>query len=109
MMGQEGVAGAGRGSQDICTTNRNCNACELFISIFMSVTLTYSGSLLPNADVCDGRRHRRSEVGWLMSALPPKADIRQGAGHVRFVPKADSCTAQILRMVQTSMALTCSG
>src|SRR6201997_861459 len=53
MMGQEGVAGAGRGSQDICTTNRNCNACELFISIFMSVTLTYSGSLLPNADVCD--------------------------------------------------------
>jgi hypothetical protein len=42
-MGQEGVAGAGRGSQDICTTNRNCNACELFISIFMSVTLTYSG------------------------------------------------------------------
>jgi hypothetical protein len=30
MMGQEGVAGAGRGSQYICTTNRNCNACELF-------------------------------------------------------------------------------
>jgi hypothetical protein len=24
-----------------------------------------------------------------MSASPPKADIRQGAGHVRFVPKAD--------------------
>jgi hypothetical protein len=24
-----------------------------------------------------------------MSALPPKADIRQGAGHVRFVPEAD--------------------
>jgi hypothetical protein len=45
MMAQEGVAGAGRGSQDICTTNRNCNACELFISIFMSVTLTYWGSL----------------------------------------------------------------
>jgi hypothetical protein len=24
-----------------------------------------------------------------MSALPPKADIRQGDWHVRFVPKAD--------------------
>jgi hypothetical protein len=24
-----------------------------------------------------------------MSALPPKADIRQRSGHVRFVPKAD--------------------
>ena len=29
----------------------------------------------------------------LMSALPPKADIRQGNRDVRFVPKADSCTA----------------
>ena len=24
-----------------------------------------------------------------MSALPPKADIREGKHHVRFVPKAD--------------------
>ena len=24
-----------------------------------------------------------------MSALPPKADIERGDGHVRFVPKAD--------------------
>ena len=29
----------------------------------------------------------------LMSALPPKADIRQRNCNVRFVPKADSCTA----------------
>jgi hypothetical protein len=28
-----------------------------------------------------------------MSALPPKADIVHGGGNVRFVPKADSCTA----------------
>jgi hypothetical protein len=28
-----------------------------------------------------------------MSALPPKADIVQHGGNVRFVPKADSCTA----------------
>jgi hypothetical protein len=28
-----------------------------------------------------------------MSALPPKADIVHGSGNVRFVPKADSCTA----------------
>ena len=29
----------------------------------------------------------------IMSALPPKADIVQYGGNVRFVPKADSCTA----------------
>jgi hypothetical protein len=29
----------------------------------------------------------------LMSALPPKADIGQRDCDVRFVPKADSCTA----------------
>jgi len=28
-----------------------------------------------------------------MSALPPKADIDQHGRDVRFVPKADSCTA----------------
>src|SRR6516164_9812929 len=28
-----------------------------------------------------------------MSALPPKADISGGSTDVRFVPKADSCTA----------------
>jgi len=28
-----------------------------------------------------------------MSALPPKADITERHRHVRFVPKADSCTA----------------
>ena len=33
---------AGRCSRDICTTNRNCNASEISISIFMSVALTYS-------------------------------------------------------------------
>ena len=33
-----------------------------------------------------------------MSALPPKADITQQGGNVRFVPKADSCTAAILSL-----------
>jgi hypothetical protein len=28
-----------------------------------------------------------------MSALPPKADITERDWHVRFLPKADSCTA----------------
>src|SRR5262245_47860092 len=31
-----------------------------------------------------------------MSALPPKADIGTRSWNVRFVPKADSCTAAIL-------------
>ena len=30
-----------------------------------------------------------------MSALPPKADIGTQSRNVRFVPKADSCTAQL--------------
>jgi hypothetical protein len=28
-----------------------------------------------------------------MSPLPPKADVAERNRHVRFVPKADSCTA----------------
>src|SRR5262249_16790831 len=32
-----------------------------------------------------------------MSALPPKADIRTKPRNVRYVPKADSCTATIMR------------
>jgi hypothetical protein len=32
---------------------------------------------------------------WRMSALPTKADIERGNGHVRFVPKADFRTAAI--------------
>ena len=33
-----------------------------------------------------------------MSALPPKADIAECGWHVRFVPKADSCSAAILSL-----------
>ena len=33
-----------------------------------------------------------------MSALPPKADIGTQSANVRFVPKADSCTAAILSL-----------
>jgi hypothetical protein len=31
---------------DVCKANRNCNTSEISISIFMSVTLTYSHSYL---------------------------------------------------------------
>jgi len=34
----------------------------------------------------------------VMSALPPKADIAERDRHVRFVPKADSCSAANLRL-----------
>jgi hypothetical protein len=39
-----------------------------------------------------------------MSALPPKADIRVRRSDVRFVPKADSCTAAIDAELMTSIA-----
>jgi hypothetical protein len=39
-----------------------------------------------------------------MSALPPKADIAERDRHVRFVPKADSCTAAINGVLRTSVA-----
>jgi hypothetical protein len=34
-----------------------------------------------------------SEHNWIMSALPPKADIGTQSWNVRFVPKVDICTA----------------
>ena len=43
-----------------------------------------------------GRRpqhQKRQAVTWTLSALPPKADKQQVVTFVRFVPKADSCTA----------------
>src|SRR5262245_8100749 len=39
-----------------------------------------------------GHKQTKRHYG-AMSALPPKADIERRDGHVRFVPKADSCTA----------------
>jgi len=50
-----------------------------------------------------------SEDGWAMSALPPKADIAERDRHVRFVPKAESCTAAIdpsLRQVFPDFAMS---
>ena len=40
------------------TTNRNCNTSEIFISIFMSVTLTYSRSYLMLVFITSGRRRQ---------------------------------------------------
>src|SRR5215469_4283384 len=40
-------------------------------------------------------KSRHQEEYWAMSALPPKADIGTQSWNVRFVPKADSCTAAI--------------
>jgi hypothetical protein len=42
---------------------------------------------------------RTSDWRPLMSALPPKADIAGRRLDVRFVPKADSCTAANSRLV----------
>ena len=42
-----------------------------------------------------------------MSALPPKADIGTQPCDVRFVPKADSCTAAIELCSITSSASNC--
>src|SRR5262249_46103012 len=41
---------------------------------------------------------RTSPVTKPMSALPPKADLRDLSRHVGFVPKADSCTAANARL-----------
>ena len=35
-----------------------------------------------------------SRPAWTLSALPPKADMRELPPYVRFVPKADSCSAK---------------
>jgi hypothetical protein len=43
-----------------------------------------------------GQKRTLAYVGYL-SALPPKANIAERHHHVRFVPKADSCTAAKLR------------
>jgi hypothetical protein len=39
-----------------------------------------------------------------MSAIPPKADIAERRCHVRFVPKADICTAAFFPYLITSSA-----
>jgi hypothetical protein len=44
---------------------------------------------------------RKWDCRSLLSALPPKADIRRRVGHVRFVPKADICTAANNRRSRT--------
>ena len=41
---------------------------------------------------------RTLDCSRVMSALPPKADIVERDRHVRFVPKADSCSAAILSL-----------
>jgi hypothetical protein len=45
---------------------------------------------LPMSALCQKRTFSHLRP---MSALPPKADIETQSRHVRFVPKADSCTA----------------
>jgi hypothetical protein len=45
-----------------------------------------------------------SEHAWIMSALPPKADIAERECHVRFVPKADvsRCSKATLYSITSS-------
>ena len=46
------------------------------------------------AHVCFGQSRTLTRAR-TMSALPPKADIAEREHHVRFVPKADSCSAAL--------------
>ena len=53
-----------------------------------------SGSYHDHANAGIRPRTHKSKLissGWSMSALPPRADIRQRVEHVCFVPKADGC------------------
>jgi hypothetical protein len=52
-----------------------------------------------------------SENVWTMSALPPKADIAGRRLDVRFVPKADSCTAttDVYSITASARATTAGG
>ena len=45
-------------------------------------------------------RDGAASAGFAMSALPPKADMCSAKWDVRFVPKADSCTAANCRKGQ---------
>jgi hypothetical protein len=85
-----------------------CRACSRNLEICRAL-LGHHARALGLQSHCWGRVHhskigaRMSALGqkqtwrWAeaMSALPPKADIRTQARNVRFVPKADSCTAAI--------------
>jgi hypothetical protein len=50
-----------------------------------------TGIAVGNTSALGQKQTSRSEI--TMSALPPKADIAERNRHVRFVPKADSCSA----------------
>ena len=57
---------------------------------------------VPHATVGGVRFGSKADMAaFPMSALPPKADIVQQDSNVRFVPKADSCTAAILAQKRT--------
>ena len=50
----------------------------------------FVGPLLIDGDRCPvGVKSRKSHSEQMLSALPPKADIKRGVSHVRFVPRAD--------------------
>jgi hypothetical protein len=56
------------------------------------------------------RKSRLVSSGWSMSALPPKADIRQRIEHVRFVPKADISARPLFLVVsRTTPRFVCLG
>src|SRR5262249_12367669 len=48
-------------------------------------------------------RHERNP----MSALPPKANMAQRVGAVRFVPKADICSAAIYDLLEQVLTYFC--
>src|SRR6516164_4972345 len=57
----------------------------------------------------DVRFESKADLGQVdaMSALPPKADIADSDRHVRFVPKADSCTAAIRDLLEQVLTYFC--
>ena len=83
-MDQIGLAG---------TTN---NSFDEIVSSQMGLRVRLRGSHLDPLMSAMGHKQTFPYVS-AMSALPPKADITEHCGHVRFVPKADSCTAALMR------------
>jgi hypothetical protein len=76
------------------TTIRHARRCAFWHSGVCRrwVVIRENGAGTATWSSCTGR------VMQPMSALPPKADIPQRNCDVRFVPKADSCTAAILSL-----------
>jgi hypothetical protein len=66
------------------------NSDQFIASLSVSRRRSRSGSRNRSRSRPCSHRSRLVSSGWSMSALPPKADIRQRVQYVCFVPKADT-------------------